>query len=85
MDLPALGEENLAKDSEENDKNWMILLCRVGEREREKLKKLLKKCFEWVKHRILKKPDSQYSIDRKTISINRNRQRHIEIFNRNFD
>ena len=50
MDLPALGEENLAKDSEENDKNWMILLCRVGEREREKLKKLLKKCFEWVKH-----------------------------------
>ena len=48
MDVPVLGEENLAKDSEENDKNWMILLCRVGERE--KLKKLLKKCFEQVKH-----------------------------------
>ena len=34
MDLPALEEENLAKDSEENDKNWMILLCLVGEREK---------------------------------------------------
>ena len=34
MDVPALGEENLAKDSEENNKNWMILLCRVGEREK---------------------------------------------------
>ena len=34
MDLPALGKENLAKDSEENDKNWMILLFRVGEREK---------------------------------------------------
>ena len=33
-DLPALGKENLAKDSEENDKNWMILLCLVGEREK---------------------------------------------------
>ena len=53
MDVPALGEENLAKDSEKNDKNWMILLCRVGERE--KLKKLLKKCFEQVKHWIKKK------------------------------
>ena len=46
MDLPALGEENLAKYSEENEKKWKIFLCRVGEREREKLKKLLKKCFE---------------------------------------
>ena len=36
MDLPALGEENLAKDLEENDKKWKILLCWVGEREREK-------------------------------------------------
>ena len=36
MDLPALGEENLAKYSEENEKKWKILLCWVGEREREK-------------------------------------------------
>ena len=43
MDLPALEEENLAKDSEENDKNWMILFCRVGERE--KLKKTFEKVF----------------------------------------
>ena len=34
MDLLALGDENLAKDSEENDKKWKILLCRVGEREK---------------------------------------------------
>ena len=34
MDLPALEEENLAKDLEENDKNWMILLCRVRKREK---------------------------------------------------
>ena len=54
MDLSALGEENLARDSEENDKNWIILLCRVREREREKLKKLLKKYFERVKPWILK-------------------------------
>ena len=46
MDLPALGEENLAKDSEENDKKWKILLCRVGERERErKVEKTFEKVF----------------------------------------
>ena len=44
MDLPALGEENLAKDSEENDKKWKILLCRVGERER-KVEKTFEKVF----------------------------------------
>ena len=44
MDLPALGEENFAKDSEENDKNWMILLCRVGKRER-KVEKTFEKVF----------------------------------------
>ena len=44
MDLPALEEENLAKDSEENNKNWMILLCRVRERER-KCEKTFEKVF----------------------------------------
>ena len=34
--LPVFGERNLAKRMIKNDKNWMILLCRVGEREREK-------------------------------------------------
>ena len=32
MVLPTLGEENLAKRSEENDKDLMNSLCRVGER-----------------------------------------------------
>ena len=44
MDLPALGEENLANDLEENDKSWMILLCWVGERER-KVEKTFEKVF----------------------------------------
>ena len=35
MVLPALGEENLAKRSEENDKILMRSLVRVEERERE--------------------------------------------------
>ena len=33
MDLPALGKENLAKDSEENDKKIAMEPCRVEERE----------------------------------------------------
>ena len=44
MDLSALGEENLARDSEENDKNWIILLCRVRERET-KVEKTFEKVF----------------------------------------
>ena len=47
--LPALGEENLAKRMEENDKKLMLGLVRVGEREREKFEKLLKSEFEQVK------------------------------------
>ena len=49
MDLPALGEENLTKDLEENDKK-LDDFALPSRREREKLKKLLKKCFERVKH-----------------------------------
>ena len=57
MDLPALGEENLARDSEENDKNRMILLCRVRERERE-VEKTFEKVF-WTGQTLnFKKPDS---------------------------
>ena len=36
MDIPALGEENLARNLVENDKKLMIELVRVGERERER-------------------------------------------------
>ena len=32
--LPALGEENLAKRTEENEKNLMVSLVRFGEREK---------------------------------------------------
>ena len=34
MDIPATGEENLAKNLVENDKKLMIELVRVGEREK---------------------------------------------------
>ena len=47
--LPALGEENLAKRMEENDKKLIVSLVRFGEREREKFEKLLKSEFEQVK------------------------------------
>ena len=54
MDLPALEEENLAKDSEENNKNWMILLCRV--REREKMwKNFWKSVLNWSNIEFKKK------------------------------
>ena len=72
MDLLALGEENLAKDLEENDKNWMILLCWVRERER-KVEKTFEKVF-WTGQTLnFKKPDSWNWIDWKIVSINRNR------------
>ena len=38
MDISAWREENLAKILEENDKNLMWSLVRIGEREREKFK-----------------------------------------------
>ena len=40
MDILALGEENLAKNVVENDKKLMIELVRVGERERERERKV---------------------------------------------
>ena len=57
-----------------------------SERERGKFEKDLKKCFESVKHCFfLKKLDSRCSIDRKTGSINRTRQRLTENFQKDFD
>ena len=55
-----------------------------SQRERGKFEKELKKCFELVKH-CLKKLDSRCSIDRKTGSINRTKQRLTEIFPKDFD
>ena len=78
MVLPALREENLAKIEEENDKKCDVLPCQV--RERRKVEKLLKKMF--LKKMFLKqskncfkKLEIRSSIDRKSGSINRTRQR----------
>ena len=72
--LPALGDKNLAKISEENDKKSLVEPSQVGERER-KVWKVWKSKFEIVQSDFLKKHDSRVSIDRKTASIDRNRQR----------
>ena len=57
-----------------------------SQRERGKFEKDLKKCFESVKTLFKKKKlDSRCSIDRKTGSINRTRQRITEIFQKDFD
>ena len=76
MDIPAWGEENLARNLVENDKKLMIELVRVGEREREReVWKLLKK-VSWISQGLIKKKKKTYSrflIDRKSVSIDRNR------------
>ena len=55
------------------------------ERERKVWKKLLKKCLNQSKNCLKKKLDSWCSIDQKTGSINRTRQRLTEIFKKGFD
>ena len=75
MVLPALGEENLAKRSEENDKILMRSLVRVEEREREKFEKLLKSEFEQVKIRSFKNLIHNFQLIEILGSIDRNRQR----------
>ena len=62
--LPVFGERNLAKRMIKNDKNLRWSQVQIGERERER--KLLKKSRS-----VFKKPNSRYSIDRKTVWINR--------------
>ena len=83
MVLPALREENLAKIEEENDKKFVVQPCQVGER-REVWKELLKKV--WISQRTLfKNAETRYSIDRKTGSINRTRQRLTEFLKEDFN
>ena len=83
MVLPALREENLAKIKEENDKKFVVQPCQVGER-REVWKELLKKV--WISQRTLFKfAETRYSIDRKTGSINRTRQRLTKFLKQDFD
>ena len=83
MILLALREENLAKIEEENDKKFVVLPSQVRER-RKVWKELLKKL--WISQRTLfKKAETRSSIDRKTGSINRTRQRLIEFLKQDFD
>ena len=83
MVLPAMREENLAKIEEENDKKFVVLPCQVGER-RKVWKELLKKV--WISQRTLfKKAETRCSIDRKTGSINRTRQRLTEFLKQDFN
>ena len=84
MVLLALREENLARIEEENDKKFECSLAK-SEREREKVEKLFEKDV-WNSQRIVfKKPEIRCSIDRKTGSINRTRQRLTEFLKQDFD
>ena len=83
MVLPALREENLAKIEEENDKKIVVLPCQV--RERRKVEKLFEKDVWNSQRTVFKKPKIRCSIDRKTGSINRTRQRLTEFLKQDFD
>ena len=84
MVLPALREKNLAKIEEENEKKFDCNLAK-SEREREKVEKLFEKDV-WISQRtVFKKLEIRCSIDRKTGSINRTRQRLIEFLKQDFD
>ena len=48
--LTGLVREKPCKNLVENDKKSSVEPCQVRERERGKFEKVLKKCFEWVKH-----------------------------------
>ena len=73
MDVPAYGEKNLVRNLEENDKKIAVEPCWVGEREKS-LKTFGK--GELNKSRFdLKKAYSRFSIERKLVSIDRNKQR----------
>ena len=73
MDVPAYGEKNLARNLEENDKKIAVEPCQVGERE--KILKTFEKGELNKSRSDFKKAYSRFSIDQKSISIDRNRQR----------
>ena len=83
MVLPALREENLAKIEEENDKKFVVLPCQVGERR--KVEKLFENDVLKESKNCFKKPEIRCSIDQKTGSINRTRQRLTKFLNQDFD
>ena len=81
MDIPAYGERNIARNQEENDKKFAVEPCRVGERERERsLKTFEKGELNKSRSNLKKKTYSQFSIDRKSISIDRNKHRLTKNF-----
>ena len=76
MDIPALGEENLAKHLVENDKKNDDLACpswreREREREREKSLKTFEKSELNKSRSDLKKAYSRFSIEQKSVLIDR--------------
>ena len=84
MVLLALREKNLAKIEEENDKKFECSLAK-SEREREKVEKTFRKGVWTSQRTVFKKPETRCSIDRKTGSINRTRQRLTEFLKQDFD
>ena len=83
MVLLALREENLAKIEEENDKKIVVLPCQVEERR--KVEKLFENDDLKQSKNYFKKTEIRCSIDRKTGSINRTRQRLTKFLKQNFD
>ena len=69
--LPVFRERNLAKRRIKNDKNLRWSQVWIGERE--KTWETFEKVFLKKSRFVFKKLDSRYSIDRKTVSINRTR------------
>ena len=82
--LPVFGERNLTKEKIKNEKTLRWSQVWIGEREKT-WKTFEKNCFWKSQDPFLKKPDSRCSIDRKTSSINRTRQRLTQIFKQDFD
>ena len=79
MDILALGEENFAKNLVENDKKLRMVLVRIRERKRS-LKKFWKSDLN-KSNLTLKKTYPRFSIDRESVSIDRNRQKLTKILN----
>ena len=74
-----------AKRMIKNDKNLRWSQAWIGEREREKSLKTFEKVNLKRSRFVFKKSESRYSIDRKTVSINQNKQKLTKDFKRNFD
>ena len=73
MDIPTLGEENLEKEWSKTKKNGRCALTKsYGER---KVRKLFEKVFDLSEKLVFKKHLIRFSIDRKSVLIDQNRQR----------